>query len=321
MYSFKKMTMMKTYQSIRKYIVLALAVSLTATMEAQFDPMFTQYMFNELVINPAYAGSRECLSTTAFYREQWVGLDGAPSTITASVHAPFMQQKIGAGITVMNDKIGVSNRTGVNLNGAYRIQMDNNTLSFGLQLGMVSLSENLSNLNLTADNQFAMSTGKKTAPNFGFGAFYTAPKWYAGFSIPRMLKNRLDVSNGSGEVKNSLEMDDFHYFITAGSVFDIAPTVKLRPNIMLKAVSGAPMEMDLSANALFNDFIWAGLSYRTGDAIAMLLGANITKQLRIGYSYDYSLSALQDFNTGSHEIMLGYDFNYSKDKVITPRYF
>lgn len=315
------MTMMKTYQSIRKFIVLTFALVSAIAAEAQFDPMFTQYMFNELVINPAYAGSRECLSTTAFYREQWVGLDGAPSTITASLHAPLMQQKIGAGISILNDKIGVSNRTGVNLNGAYRIQMDNNTLSFGLQLGVVSLSENLANLQLSADNQFAASTGKKTAPNFGFGAFYTAPKWYVGLSIPRMLKNRLDVASGSGEVKNTLDMSDFHYFITGGAVFDIAPTVKLRPNLMLKTVSGAPMEMDLSANALFNDFIWAGLSYRTGDAIAMLLGANVTRQLRIGYSYDYSLSALQDFNTGSHEIMLGYDFNYSKDKVVTPRYF
>ncbi len=312
---------MKKIQSMKKYVAAFIALFFALSGEAQFDAMFTQYMFNELVINPAYAGSRECLSATAVYRQQWVGLDGAPSTLTGSVHAPLMQQKLGVGLSFLNESIGVSKRTGVSASGAYRIKMEANTLSFGLQLGIVSLSENLSQLNLQNDQQFMINSGKKTAPNFGFGAFYTAPKWYVGLSIPRMLKNRLDVSNGTGEVKNSLAVDDFHYYITAGSVFSIAPSVKLRPNIMLKAVSGAPMQVDLSANALFNELIWAGLAYRTGDAVSLLVGANITKQLRLGYSYDYTLSALQDFNTGSHEIMLGYDFNYSKDKVVTPRYF
>jgi|JI9StandDraft_2_1071091.scaffolds.fasta_scaffold18362_2 type IX secretion system PorP/SprF family membrane protein len=321
MYSPPKKTLMKKSQSMKKYLAILIALFSVATTKAQFDAMFTQYMFNELVINPAYAGSRECLSATALYRQQWVGLDGAPTTITGSIHAPLMQQKLGVGLSFLNESIGVSRRTGVNLNGAYRIKMDANTLSFGLQLGMVSLSENLAQLNLQNDQQFMINSGKKTAPNFGFGAFYTAPKWYVGLSIPRMLKNRLDVSNGTGEVQNTLALDDFHYFITAGSVISIAPSVKLRPNVMLKAVSGAPMQIDLSANALFNEFIWAGLAYRSGDALSLLLGANITKQIRLGYSYDYTLSALQEFNTGSHEIMLGYDFNYSKDKVVTPRYF
>jgi len=312
---------MKNNRSLRSKLTVIIAMLAATTSYAQFDPTFTQYMFNELVINPAYAGSRECLSTTALYRQQWVGIDGAPSTLTASVHAPLMQQKLGAGVSVINESIGVSKRTGVNLNGAYRIKMNENTLAFGLQVGLVSLSENLAQLSLTTDQQFANNTGRKTAPNFGFGAFYTAPKWYVGLSIPRMIKNRLSTANGSGDVKNSLTPSDFHYYITTGAVFDIAPSIKLRPNIMLKAVSGAPLQADLSANALFNDFIWAGLAYRSSDAISMLLGAYITKQLRLGYSYDYTLSALQDFNTGSHEIMLGYDFNYSRDKIITPRYF
>lgn len=313
--------MMKNNNAI-KSIIAALMLTLSGSMGyGQFDPMYTQYMFNELQINPAYAGSRECLSATALYREQWVGLDGAPSTLTASVHAPMMQQKLGVGINIINESIGVSRRTGINLNGAYRIKMDENTLAFGLQLGMVSLSENLSQLNLQSDQQFMINSGKKSAPNFGFGAFYTAPKWYVGLSVPRMLQNRLNVSNGTGEVQNRLNADDLHYFIAAGAVIDIASNIKLRPNLMTKIVSGAPLQVDLSANALFNDFIWAGLAYRSGDAVSLLLGANITKQLRLGYSYDYSISALQDFNTGSHEIMLGYDFNYSKDKIVSPRYF
>lgn len=312
---------MKKMNKIRIIGLAILTLMLNQDIAAQFDPMYTQYMFNELVINPAYAGSRECLSGTALYRQQWVGLDGAPTTLTGSVHAPLMQQKIGVGLTFANDKIGVSQRTSVTINGAYRIKLEAAHLSFGLQLGLVSLSENLTSLNLTEDQQFSANTGKKTAPNFGFGMYYSTANWYAGISIPRMLQNRLDVSTGSTEVKNKLNVEDFHYMVNGGAVIPISESVKIRPNAMLKIVSGAPIQADINANVLFSDFIWAGLGYRTGDAINMMVGAYITKQLRIGYAYDYTLSALQEFNSGSHEIMLGYDLNYSKDKVVTPRYF
>ena len=288
---------------------------------AQFDPQFTQYMFNELYINPAYAGSRDNLSGTMLWREQWVGLSGAPSTGTLTVHAPFANKKIGAGLSVMTESIGVSKRTALSVAGAYRIPMDKNTLAFGLQLGLVNLSEDLMSLNLTSDNQFQVNTGNVTAPNVGAGIYYTTPKWYAGLSIPRMLQNRIDVSAGEAKVENRLNAKDLHYFITAGSVFGISPSVKLRPNLMMKAVSGAPLQLDLSCNALVNDFIWGGLGYRTGDAISALLGVQITKQLRLGYAYDFTTSALQDFNSGSHEFMLGFDFGFDKEKVVTPRYF
>ncbi len=306
---------------IRIISLAALTLLLNKSVNAQFDPMYTQYMFNELVINPAYAGSRECLSSTALYRQQWVGLDGAPSTLTGSVHSPLMQQKLGAGLTFTNDKIGVSQRTSVTLNGAYRLKLDAAYLSFGLQLGLVSLSENLASLNLTEDQQFMANTGKRTAPNFGFGMYYSTSNWYAGISIPRMLQNHLDVSSGSTAVKNKMNLDDFHYMITGGAVFSLTESIKLRPNAMIKLVSGAPLQADINANVLFSDCIWAGLGLRSGDAVNMMVGAYITKQLRLGYAYDYTLSALQEYNSGSHEIMLGYDLNFSKDKVVTPRYF
>ncbi len=288
---------------------------------AQFDPMFTQYMFNELFINPAYAGSREYLSATGMVREQWVGLDGAPSTQTLTLHAPIFNQRMGVGLSVMNESIAVSKRTGANITGSYRLKMKNHWWSFGLQLGAVSLSEDLAALNLQNDNSFLMNTGRKTAPNIGFGTYYQAQKWYVGLSIPRMIQNRLGVNSGGAEVINEFNMADLHYFLTAGSVHAISPVITLRPNVMVKAVSGAPIEVDLSANLLFNDFIWAGLAYRTGDAASAFLGAYITKQLRFGYAYDYSLTKIQDFNSGSHELMLGYDFNYDKGSISTPRHF
>ena len=306
-----------------KVVALALILSLVHSLQihGQNDPMFTQYMFNEMYINPAYAGSRENVSVTGLMREQWVGLDGAPSTQTLSAHAPILGKKVGIGLTFLNETIGVSKRTGFNLNGAYRIPMDRNTLSFGLQLGMNSISENLLDLGLASDNQFQLNTGKQLAPNFGFGTYYLAPKWYVGLSIPRMIQNRLDVTSGTGNVQNKLNVQDWHYFLTAGSIHSLATDVKLKPAIMLKAVNGAPMELDLSCNVLLRDFIWGGLAYRTGDALSFLAGAQLTKQLRLGYSYDFSTSELKDFNSGSHELMLGYDFSFDKNKIISPRYF
>ncbi|HEY8403579.1 MAG TPA: type IX secretion system membrane protein PorP/SprF [Flavobacteriales bacterium] len=288
---------------------------------AQFDPMFTQYMFNELFINPAYAGSRECMSVTGLVREQWVGIEGAPSTQTLSLHAPVFHQKMGIGLSMINEGIGVSKRTGVNLNAAYRIKMEKGWLSFGLNGGVVSLNEDLMKLNLTTDNMFMVNAKRLAAPNVGFGVYYNAPKWYVGLSIPRMIRNHISTKSGSAEVENTFSPEEFHYYLTGGSVHKLNHSITLRPNVMVKAVSGAPVEVDISANLLFNDFIWAGLAYRTNDAASVFIGAYLTQQLRFGYAYDYTLSGLQDFNSGSHELMLGYDFNYDKSKVSTPRHF
>jgi type IX secretion system PorP/SprF family membrane protein len=298
---------------------LWMALAITQSAWSQSDPMFTQYMFNELYINPAYAGSREYLSATALVRQQWVGIDGAPSTQTLSAHKPILNNKIGAGLTFLNESIGVSKRTQINANAAYRLPMGRNHLSFGLQLGMASISENLSSLGLVNDNQFATNTGRKLAPNVGFGTYYLTPKWYAGFSIPRMLQNRLDGSEG--ELDNRFNLSAWHYFMTAGSIHSINAEIKIKPSLMLKAVQGAPMELDINALGIFRDRLWAGLGYRTGDAVNLLVGAQINQQLRAGYSYDYTTTDLGNFNSGSHELMIGYDFNYEKDKVVSPRYF
>jgi len=318
---YKTESKMKTIMNFHKSLLLVLSMASCFVSIGQFDPHFTQYMFNEAIINPGYAGSRECLSGTMLYRQQWVGLDGAPTTLTGSVHSPIMDGKLGAGINFVNEKIGVSQRTSFSVNAAYKLKLRNATLSYGLQLGLVSLSENLAQLNLQNDQQFVVSSGNKTAPNLGFGMYYSTEKWYGGISIPRMIHNRIDVSTGSTEVQNSLNVGYFHYYLTGGGVIAVNNLIKVRPNAMLKAVKGAPAQLDLNANVLFNDMIWAGLGYRTGDDVNFMLGAFINKQLRVGYSYDYTLSMLQDYNTGSHEIMIGYDLNFSKDKMVSPRYF
>ncbi|MFM9004174.1 MAG: type IX secretion system membrane protein PorP/SprF, partial [Flavobacteriales bacterium] len=221
---------MKNFMHFNKALLIVFSMAACFVSNAQFDINFTQYMFNEAIINPAYAGSRECLSGTMLYRQQWVGLDGAPTTITGSVHSPLMNGQLGAGINFVNEKIGVSQRTAVSANGAYRLGLKDATLSFGLQLGLVSVSENLAQLNLQNDQQFMMNSGRRTAPNLGFGTFYRTSNWYGGISIPRMIYNRIDVATGNTEVQNSFDLNYFHYYLTGGGVIAINNLIKIRPN-------------------------------------------------------------------------------------------
>jgi type IX secretion system PorP/SprF family membrane protein len=305
---------------------LALTVGLVSTAlsaSSQFEPMFSQYMFNELFINPGYAGSRDALSIVALHRDQWVGLDGAPKTQTLSLHAPIAHNKMGVGFAIINERIGVTRQTGFYGNGAYRIPMKKGTLSLGIQLGFLSHQERLTEVHtdIAGDNQFIINSDRVMLPNFGFGAYYQREKFYAGISIPRLMENKVNINNGETNVHNRVNINAWHYFITIGGVKDINGALKIRPSILVKNVAGAPVELDLSANLIFHDVIWAGLGYRTGDAASVIVGANITPQIRFGYSYDYTLSALQKFNSGSHEIMLGYDLRFIKDKITTPRYF
>jgi type IX secretion system PorP/SprF family membrane protein len=304
-------------------LVTLVMVGALSNAVGQYEPMFTQYMFNEVFINPAYAGSRENLSVTALRRMQWVGIDGAPTTNTITGHAPIMNQRVGVGLTVMNDVIGVTRQTGFYASGAYRMPVKKGTLSFGLQLGFLSHIERLADVSTEQadDDQFIANTDRVLVPNFGFGTYYKAENWYVGLSIPRMMLNAVNATATETEVSNRVRLGSWHYFLTGGFVKQITPSIKLRPNSMLKVVGGAPLELDITCDALFRDMIWAGLGYRTGDAVSLLLGGFVTPQLRVGYSYDYTTSALRRFNSGSHEIMLGYDFGFKGDKLMTPRFF
>jgi type IX secretion system PorP/SprF family membrane protein len=314
---------MKAMKNKILILMIALSAGTVYNASAQTQPMFTQYMFNELFINPAYAGSRENMAVTALYRNQWMGLDGAPTTQTISVHGPLMQKRIGLGLSMINETIGVTKETGAYVSGAYRMLMKKGVLSFALQMGLLSHIERLGTVSTDVgnDNQFLANSDRVLLPNFGFGTYYKTDTWYAGLSIPRMMSNNVSVASGSTDVKNKVGMGSWHYFLTGGLVKQITPMMKLRPNTMIKIVSGAPVEVDLSVDVLFRDKMWGGLAWRSGDAASLLLGAYITPQLRFGCSYDYTLSALQRFNSGSLEFMLGYDFSFDRDKLMTPRFF
>lgn len=289
---------------------------------AQYQPQFTQYMYNELILNPAYAGARECLSSTLLYRNQWTGIEGAPVTETFSIHAPIANQKMGLGLSIVNDKITVMHNTGVFANYAYRMPLSKGKLSFGLQVGAINHYEKLSELSpgQSNDPQFATSTPKLLLPNAGFGVFYYTQKFYAGLSIPKLILNTVSASE-TKKVTNKASAKDWNLHLTAGYVAKLNETIQLKPTVMLKKSGGAPFELDLSLNALFNELVWLGAAYRTGDAVSIFAGIQITKQMRFGYAYDYTTTQLKKYNGGSHEITLGYDFSFDKTKIVTPRFF
>ncbi len=316
---------MKTSQPIKTlFRLLLLGVILLQTFgaRAQYQPQFTQYMFNEMIINPAYTGARECLSATLLYRNQWTGIEGAPETETFSIHSPIANQKMGLGLSVINDKITVMRNTGVYANYAYRMPLREGKLSFGLSAGVINHYEKLSELNPGQGNdpQFAANTPRLLLPNAGFGAFYYTRKFYAGLSIPKLILNTVGASE-TKKVNNKASVKDWNLHLTAGYVASISESIKLKPTVMIRKTGGAPGEIDLSLNALFNDLVWIGAAYRTGDAVSLAAGVQITKQMRFGYAYDYTLTALSKFNGGSHEITLGYDFSFDKTKIATPRFF
>jgi type IX secretion system PorP/SprF family membrane protein len=288
---------------------------------SQQQAMFTQYMFNGLAINPAYAGSQESLSLTALARQQWTGLEGSPSTQTLSAHSPIKSEKVALGALFINDKIGIIRQTGFQACYAYRIQMRKGTLSLGLQGGFTNFRSEYSTLFVQDPNDpyFKGNDVNQFLPNFGTGAYYYSERFYVGFSVPQLVSNyyKSETANSFSSV-----VQVRHYFLTGGYVFDINPSLKLKPSLLLKAVEGAPLALDLNANLLLKEVVWLGLSYRSFQSLSALLELQLTDQFRLGYAYDFSTSSPQKGLTyGSHELMLNYRFAYAKTKVITPRYF
>ncbi|MDI1355424.1 MAG: type IX secretion system membrane protein PorP/SprF [bacterium] len=319
---------MKTTGIIKISLFSAL-LSFSLHLNAQYDAMFTQYMFNEVFINPAYAGSKEAMSATLLHRQQWVNFPGRPITTSFSLHGPVQGNKMGLGLSVLNEKIGVLNRSLVYGSYAYRIKInDKSTFSMGLMGGFENQLNKYGTVKVSndgsapADPQFAQNTSNVVAPNFGAGLYYTSKKYYVGLSIPRLVDNEVKFSYGGSTVKvTSITPDKFTYYLTGGYLFTINEELKVRANTMIKTVKNAPAQIDLGGTLLIRDLIWAGLSYRSKSSLSALLGVQATKQFFICYSYDYGVNKIQQYSQGSHEIVLNYLFSFTSKNIITPRYF
>ena len=289
---------------------------------AQTEPMYSQYMYNMLGVNPAYAGNREATSFNFFQRRQWVGLAGAPQTTSVSLDGAFNDNKLGWGVQAYDDKLGVERADGVNMMMATHIQVsDKGTLSGGLSVGLMNYRIDLLNVQgrYTPSDPAFYSNFNKWLPAVGLGIYYNTDKFYAGFSIPNVLKSRLtafDVMNSGIQKVNST-----HIFFTSGYVFDVNEDVKIKPSTMIKAVGGAPIEADFNTNVWLKNVIGLGFSYRTGDAMVAMAEAQINNNLRVGYAYDITISPLKYYNNGSHELMFRYEFGNNNTKIKSTRYF
>jgi len=282
---------------------------------AQQQAMFSQYMYNGLAINPAYAGSQESVSMSALMRQQWVGMEGAPSTQTFSAHMPIEKKRIGIGLMILHDRIAVTDQTGVYGSYAYKIPLQKGQLALGIQAGFTFYSSTFSEVSLT-DHTFASADASEFHPNFGFGAYYTTDKFYAGFSIPQLVQVKLDRENP--DINGFIQR---HYFVHSGYVFDLNLNFKLKPNVLIKMVEGASVELDLNANLYYKNLIGLGISWRTMDAFVVLFHVQLTNKLQLGYAYDITTTSVRKVSYGSHELFLNYRFSLSKLKFITPRYF
>lgn len=313
--------MNKKYQ--RPFIILSFFLAVCGgDVFGQQDPMYSQYMFNMLSINPAYAGSREMVSMTTMYRKQWVGIEGAPTTLTFSADAPIQNQRMALGLNVVNDKIGISSDVMINAVYAYRIRLMNNAvISFGLQAGVNQYKADYSSVNTSTyysgtvqDNAFAGSMSS-FFPNFGFGTYYYTSRFYVGLALPKMIKNNLN-----GENSPTLDFSSFpnrqnrHLFVTSGYSFDLNENIALKPSVLVKGVKGAPLEMDVNVNAWWKNTVGGGLSYRSADAIVAMVEFKPKPEFHIGYAYDMTISGLSGTNTGSHEVMLRFEPHAAKVK-------
>lgn len=301
---------------------LALLGGATVTF-AQQDPQYTMYMWNMMAINPGYTGSADVLNITALARQQWTGLDGAPSTQSVALHSPLRNENIALGFSLVNDRIGPVHTTLFNGNFAYRIRTGENTrLSFGLQAGVNMLQAKLGELaNVSAnDPVFAQNVANELAPNFGFGVYYWGHKGFLGLSAPKLLENNYGtVVTATGDASTLTERR--HYFLSGGYLFRLSDALHLRPMFMTKVVEGAPLSVDLNAMFILREKLWLGAAYRNQDSFAAIAAFQITDQLRAGYSYDMTTSNLRRYNNGSHELMLSYDLRSNKDRILTPRFF
>lgn len=307
-------------KKITIFLVLGFLLYFT-DVSAQQDPQYTQYMYNMNVVNPAYAGSRGTLSLGFLARTQWTNVNGAPKTLTFDAHAPI-GRKVGAGISIIADEIGPVKEQNIYVDLSYTITTsDVGRLAFGLKGGVTLQNIDLLSVILPQDPEDPLfqDNVNEAYPNFGAGVYYYTDKFYVGFSVPNILKSTHFEKSGGIITEASEEM---HYFLTSGYVFDISNTLKFKPSVMLKGVSGAPLSVDVNANFLIYDRLEVGASYRFEDSVSALVNFAITPDFRIGFAYDHTISDFSNVNPGgSYEGILLYDIDFSKKNLKSPRFF
>ncbi|WP_299260588.1 type IX secretion system membrane protein PorP/SprF [uncultured Aquimarina sp.] len=295
--------------------MLLLLLSMTAY--SQQDPQFTQYMYNTLSVNSAYAGSRGHFTATGIHRSQWVGIDGAPRTQTLTFDTPI-GKKVGLGLSIVNDEIGPTDEIYFDLNFSYTIKASQtHRLSFGIKGGGRLFSIDWTKgQSQNPDNLFQQNINNRFFPTVGAGLYLHSEKSYIGLSIPNFFTDQ-----HYDDIQESIASERLHFFLIGGLIFDLSENTKFKPAFLIKHVVGAPLIADISANFMFYDRFRIGASYRWDDSISALAGFQVAPGLLIGYAYDYTTTELQKFTTGSHEIMIRFELISQEKRLKSPRFF
>jgi type IX secretion system PorP/SprF family membrane protein len=300
-----------------KILIFAFILS-CYTSFAQQDAQYTQYMFNTINVNPAYAGSRGAMSFFLLHRTQWVGLDGAPVTNTFSLNTPINNSNIGLGLSFVNDKIGPTNDNTISVDVSYSLKASEDyKVSFGLKASGNVFNLDVNRLNpADANDPNLQNFNSKFSPNFGAGVYLHSEKLYLGLSVPNFLQASKYNDNDVAVFQERM-----NFYVIGGYVFNLSPDIKFKPAFLTKMVTGSPLQVDASANFLFFDKLMLGGAYRWDAAVSALAGFQVTDGLFIGYSYDMETTRLRNYNSGSHEVFLRFELFYRVNKMVSPRFF
>lgn len=311
---------------MKHFSILLLIIASVNVCFSQQDAQYTQYMYNTQIINPGYIGSKNALGFGLLYRTQWAGFDGAPNTGTFTFNTPLGLLKRNAiGLSIVNDRIGPSNETGITVDYAYSLLLSGNSrISFGIKGGLSILDVDYTKLNIYDENdwQFAENIDKKVQPQIGAGIYYNDDKLYLGLSVPNFFNSKhYNANNTNNSNEDAIAIERLHYFFIAGYVFDINESIRFKPATMLKWVNGSPLQVDVSANFLFNNKFTLGASYRWDAAISAMAGFQISEQFFLGVGYDFQTTDIQDHSNGSYEFFLKFDLFNNPERILTPRFF
>lgn len=284
---------------------------------AQQDAQFTQYMYNTITINPAYAGSRGALSIFALHRTQWVGLEGAPVTNTVSMNTPFNESNLGLGISIINDRIGPTQENTISADVSYSIHTSETfKLSFGMKATANLFSLDVNKLNPVDNDPSLHDFNNKFTPNIGAGIYLHSDKAYVGFSVPNFIE-----TNRYNDNEVAIFKEKINYYLMGGYVFTISDDIQFKPAGLLKITEGAPLQADISGNFMFMEKLTIGIAYRWSAAMNGMVGFQISEGLYIGYGYDLETTHLDKYNSGSHEVFLRYELFKNNTRMTTPRFF
>jgi type IX secretion system PorP/SprF family membrane protein len=305
--------------SISRTLVFLLMLFMTHVVQAQQDPIFTHYHFNTQTFNPAYAGTWNSLGFLVLGRHQWAGIEGAPETYTFSLQSNTKNDKVGLGLNLISDNIGMEKRFSLFGDYSYGLNVtDNSVLRLGIKFGLTNYKNDFSGYRQYPGIFDPTLTGdieNHYFPNFGVGAFLSSEKYYLGFSVPKILEN--SVENNSSSLNPS---EVLQFYLIGGYVINLSESFQFKPTFLTKAVTGAPLQFDLTANFLLAEKVWLGAMYRVGDAFGFIAQWIFDKKLRIGYGFDYTTSQLQQFNNGTHEVMVSYEIGVKRNWT-KPRMF